>query len=87
MKKLSELLDKLQNILKGEPVLVIGNGAAVVIYLVANTVGAVPDVTFAQATVNAAAGIAALNGVLALIRQYVTPAYKIGPSTTVETEV
>jgi hypothetical protein len=68
------LTDRLTSVLQGEPVLVIGNGAAVVIYLVANAFGAIPDQSFESALAMSAAAIVTINAVLATIRQYVSPA-------------
>lgn len=77
MEKFKAFLDKLSSLGKGEPVLVIGNGSAVVIYLVANLVGAIPDVTFEQALASAGAGIVTFNAILLTIRQYVSPVVDI----------
>lgn len=73
---LSDLLAKASALLKGEPALVIGNGAAVVIYLVAKAFGAIPDVSFEVALGQAAAAIVTINTVLLTIRRLVTPVAK-----------
>jgi hypothetical protein len=65
------VLDSANALLQGEPALVIGNGAAVVIYLVAKAMGAIPDQTFADAVTSAMAGIGTVNAVLLTIRKYV----------------
>jgi hypothetical protein len=68
------LTDRLTSVLQGEPVLVIGNGAAVVIYRVATAFGAIPDQSFESALAMSAAANVTINAVLATIRQYVSPA-------------
>jgi hypothetical protein len=67
----NKVLDLSSALLQGEPALVIGNGAAVVIYLVAKVMGAVPDQTFEQAVASATAAIVTINAVLLTIRKYV----------------
>ena len=74
LSKANDLLDQVQGLLQGEPVLVIGNGAAVVIYIVAKALGAIPDQSLEASLVLATGGIATVNAVLATIRQYVRPA-------------
>ncbi len=66
--KAVELIDRA---LKGEPVLVIGNGAAVVIYLAANALGRIPDLSFEQAMSAASAAIVTLNAAFLAIRSVV----------------
>lgn len=68
---INAVLDSADALLKGETALVIGNGAAVIIYLVAKFMGAIPDQTFAEAITTATTGLATVNAVLLLIRQYV----------------
>jgi hypothetical protein len=72
--KLVLLVSRVSDLLQGEPVLVIGNGAAVVIYLVARFVGTIPDETWQVALGQATAAIVVLNTALATIRKYVSPA-------------
>jgi len=87
---INRVLDLARDLLQGEPALVIGNGAAVVIYLVAKFMGAIPDQTFGDALASATAGIATVNAVLLTIRKYVyspatvakivlTPPSDVGP--------
>ena len=68
------LVGQVADLLQGEPVLVIGNGAAVVVYIVARVSGAIPDQSWDQALGDAAKAIAVVNAALLAIRQYVTPA-------------
>ncbi len=68
---INSVLDGARNLLSGETALVIGNGAAVVIYLAAKFMGAIPDQTFEAAVTSATAGLATVNAVLLLIRRYV----------------
>ena len=74
MSKLGDLISKVQSLLQGEPALVIGNGAAVVIYLVAKASGFQNGETFELAVAQAAGAIVLVNSVLVSIRQFVTPA-------------
>lgn len=74
MVKLKALLKQVTDLLQGEPVLVIGNGAAVIIYIAAKAFGFQSGETFDLALGQAAAAIAVINTVLATIRQYVSPA-------------
>jgi hypothetical protein len=74
MSKFKSLLAQVQSVLQGEPALVIGNGAAVVIYIVAKASGFQQDETFALAAAQAAGALAIINSVLVSIRQYVSPA-------------
>lgn len=73
---LSDLLAKASALLKGEPARVIGYGAAVVVFLVANAVGAIPDMTIDAALINATAAIATIATVIETIRRLVTPVAK-----------
>lgn len=68
---LNRVLDLLNALLLGETALVIGNGAAVVIYLAAKALGSIPDQTFEAAVTSATAGLLTVNSVLLLIRRYV----------------
>ncbi len=65
------VLDAADKVLKGEPVLVIGNGAAVVIWLVTNAFGRLPDLTLTESLAVASTAIVTLNGVLVSIRSVV----------------
>lgn len=67
----TDLLDKADSILKGEPARIIGYGAAVLIYLVAKFSGNIADQTPEQALVSAGAGIASVVGVIETIRHFV----------------
>ena len=67
----NSIIDSAQALAKGETALVIGNGAAVIIYLVAKFSGTIPDQTFAEALTQAVAGLAVANAVLVTIRQFV----------------
>lgn len=71
--QLRGVIDTVAGALKGEPVLVIGNGAAVIIYLVAKASGRIEDVSFETALVQAGAAVALINTVLVTIRKYVSP--------------
>jgi hypothetical protein len=73
---LSDLLTKASELLKGEPARVIGYGGAVIVYLVANFVGAIPDMTIDAALINATAAIATIATVIELIRHLVVPVAK-----------
>ena len=66
-------LARVSDALKGEPARVIGYGSAVVIYLVANVVGAIPDVTFDNAILSGAAAITVVASVVESIRHFVSP--------------
>lgn len=66
-------LTRVSDALKGEPARVIGYGSAVVIYFVANFIGAIPDVTFESALLSGAAAIAVVASVIESIRHYVSP--------------
>lgn len=68
---LQNLIDKLMGLLQGETVLVIGNGAGVIIYLVAKAAGSIPDIPLADAIVQAGSAAALLNTILLTIRKYV----------------
>lgn len=65
------VLDKADALLKGEPVLVIGNAAAVVLWLVTNAFGRLPDLTFSESLAAAGAAIVTLNSILVAIRSVV----------------
>lgn len=68
---INKVLDGAASLLQGETVLVIGNGAAVVIYLAAKALGAIPDVSFGEAVAQGMAAVVTLNTVLVTIRHYV----------------
>ena len=74
MQKFKDLLAQVQSLLQGEPALVIGNGAAVVIYLVAKAFGFQDGETFQAALGQAAAALVIVNSTLVAIRQFVSPA-------------
>lgn len=69
--KLGAVLDKVRDLLKGEPARLIGYGGAIVIYLVANAFGRIPDMTFDQAVSAAVAAIAIIATFVETIRRYV----------------
>lgn len=69
---IQSFIDKVNSLLQGETVLVIGNGAGVVIWIVAKISGRIPDVSLADATVQAGAAALLLNTVLVSIRKYVS---------------
>jgi hypothetical protein len=68
---IKRVLDGARNLLTGEPARVIGYGAAVVIYLVAQAVGTIPDQTFDEAILSAGAALAVIASVVETIRRYV----------------
>jgi hypothetical protein len=61
-------LDLVAKAMQGEPVLVIGNGAAVVIYGVAKIAGSIPDLSFEDSLKAATAAIVVVNSALIAIR-------------------
>jgi hypothetical protein len=67
----TDILDKADSILRGEPARIIGYGAAVVIYLVAKASGHIADQTPEQALVSGVAGVASLVSVIETIRHFV----------------
>lgn len=69
--KLGVVLDKVRDLLKGEPARAIGYGGAVVVYLVANAFGRIPDMSFDQAVTLAVSAVALLAGFVETIRRYV----------------
>ena len=75
--KVIPVLDAVESVLVGEPVLVIGNGAAVIIYLVAKASGRIPDVSFDEALAQTGPALVLLNTILVAIRQLVTPVAKL----------
>lgn len=68
---LPDIFTPLQNLLKGEPARVIGYGAAVAIFIGANVLDAVPDMTFDEAIARGASIIVAIGVVIESIRQLV----------------
>ena len=73
----SVLLDKLSALLQGEPLRAITYGAAVIVYFAAKILGVIPDQSFDQAVIEAAAGLAILVTVIETARRFVTPAAKL----------
>lgn len=69
--KLGAVLDKVRDLLKGEPARAIGYGGAVVVYLVAAAFGRIPDVTFDQAVTMAVTALAIVASFVETIRRYV----------------
>jgi hypothetical protein len=67
----TDILDKADSILHGEPARIIGYGAAVLIYLVAKASGNIADQTPEQALVSAGAGIVSVVSVIETIRHFV----------------
>ena len=65
------LVERLDAILRGEPVRAIGYGAAVVIYLVARASGKIADVSWPEAVGQATAAVAILASILETIRHFV----------------
>lgn len=66
------ILDTAHLLLKSSPVRAIGYGAAVVIWLVTNAFGVLPDLTWDQAVVAATSAIAILVTIVESIRSVVT---------------
>ena len=64
-------LDLVDDLLQGESVLLIGNVAGIAVYAFAKGLGAIPDVSLADAVLKAGGAITLLNGVLVTIRKYV----------------
>jgi hypothetical protein len=64
-------IDKIDSLLKGETALVIGNGAAIVLYFVAKAFGKIPDMSFEDALAAGGVAIVTINSVLLTIRKYV----------------
>ena len=77
MTKIKSLLKQVADLLQGEPALVIGNGAAVVIYIVAKISGFQDGETFQLALAQAAGAIVLVNSVLVSIRSLVSPAIDV----------
>lgn len=75
--RIQAFIDQVTNALKGETLLAIGNGAGVVIYLVAKASGKIPDVPLEQAIIQAGTAAALLNSVLLAARQYVYSPKKV----------
>lgn len=65
------LLDKANELLKGEPARAVGYGAAVIIYFVARASGSLEDVTVEEALVQGAAAIAIAASIVETIRRLV----------------
>lgn len=76
--KLDALLDAVLALLQGSPVRVIGYGGAVIIYLVANAAGRIPDVSFATAVTDATAAIALLVTIVEGIRHFAWSPSSVG---------
>jgi hypothetical protein len=70
----SDLLNKAESVLSGEPARVIGYGGAVIIYLVAKASGQIADQTPEQALLSAGEAITMIVTVIESIRHFVTPA-------------
>ena len=64
----NKALDLIGAALQGEPVLVIGNGAAVIIYGVAKVMGRIPDLSFEDSLKDAGTAIVLLNSAFVAIR-------------------
>lgn len=67
----TDILDRADGVLKGEPARIIGYGAAVAIYLVAKASGTIADQTPEQAFISATAAIGTVVGVIESIRHFV----------------
>ena len=94
---ISGILDKVRELLRGEPARAIGYGAAAIIYLVAYAFDAIPDMTPEAALTAAVAAIGTLAGVIESIRSLVyspatvsrivnTPPTAEGPIAAAEAE-
>lgn len=70
------ILDKVSELLAGEPARAIGYGGAVIIYLVAKAVGAIPDESPDEALAQAGAAIVVVASFVESIRHFVTPVSK-----------
>jgi hypothetical protein len=68
---IGRVIGKAQDLLKGEPLRAITYGGAVVIYLVARAVGAIPDVSIDQAIIQSGAAAVALVGLIETARKFV----------------
>lgn len=77
VERLRALLDGVSSALTGEPARVIGYGGAVVIYLVAKALGAIPDQSFDQAIGEATAAIVIVASLVETIRRYVFSAQTV----------
>lgn len=69
--RLQGLLNKVANLLTGEPLRAIGYGAAVVIWLVANASGKFADMSFESAIVLSTTAIGTLSGIIETARKFV----------------
>lgn len=81
----SGLLDAARNVLQGEPARAIGYGAAVIIYLVANVVGSIPDQSLDQSLVLAVGYVGMAASIVESIRHFVTPVASLPASDTGDT--
>lgn len=68
---ISDILDKVRDLLTGEPARAIGYGGAAVVYLVAKALGSIPDVSPEEALVQVTAAIALVASFVETIRRFV----------------
>lgn len=68
---ITALLDKVTDVLSGEPARAIGYGGAAIIYVVAKALGQIPDVSPEDALVQAGAAIAVVASLVESIRHFV----------------
>lgn len=88
---ITDLLDKAESLLQGEPARAIGYGAALVIVgvsLASNALGftRIPAVDLPTAVADATFAIATIVGVIESIRHFVTPVAKLPVNTDVAVE-
>lgn len=70
------VLDKVADILSGEPARAIGYAGAALLYVAAKVSGTIPDVSVDEALVQATAFVVGVAAVVETIRQFVSPASK-----------
>jgi hypothetical protein len=67
--KVRGFLARLGDALSGEPARVIGYGAALIVYFIANMSGRIPDVSFDEAVIRTTAALAIVSAVIESIRK------------------
>lgn len=72
----SQVLDKVADVLKGEPARAIGYGAGVIVYFVARASGSIDDLTVEESILLTAGYVTTIAGVIESIRHLVTPVAK-----------
>jgi len=79
---INKVLDLVSSLMQGETVLLIGNSAGVVLYLVAKAFGSIPDLTFEDSLKQGAAAVVTLNVILLYIRSKVYSAATVAKIVT-----